>query len=243
MNRVYWVRHGENRANLTKEFSYMRVDYPLTPKGILQSEQTADYFATQEIHAVFSSPLKRARETASIVAARLGLPVTVIEELREINVGDLENGPPCEASWKAHDRILEAWMRGQWELAFPGGENGHELIERIQTGLGRVLAGRSDRNLMVVSHSGCLMMGIPSLVPGADLAGLRERGLGNCAISDFQLEQRGQQVTGRIVRWGVVSHLSGPAARLIGPLPVEGEQPASSLQYQQLCVRNGGSSQ
>ena len=37
MNRIYLVRHGENTANLTKEFSHRRVDYSLTPKGILQA--------------------------------------------------------------------------------------------------------------------------------------------------------------------------------------------------------------
>ena len=37
MNRVYLVRHGENLAHLTKEFSYRKVDYPLTPKGVMQA--------------------------------------------------------------------------------------------------------------------------------------------------------------------------------------------------------------
>jgi broad specificity phosphatase PhoE len=38
MTRVYLVRHGENKANITKEFSSRKVDYPLTPKGRLQAE-------------------------------------------------------------------------------------------------------------------------------------------------------------------------------------------------------------
>jgi broad specificity phosphatase PhoE len=47
MTTLYLVRHGENLANITKEFSYRAVDYPLTPKGILQAEQTAEYFAAK----------------------------------------------------------------------------------------------------------------------------------------------------------------------------------------------------
>ena len=43
MNLVYLVRHGENPANLLKQFSYRKVDYPLTEKGVLQAEQTAAY--------------------------------------------------------------------------------------------------------------------------------------------------------------------------------------------------------
>ena len=42
MQRVFLIRHGENQANLTKEFSYRLVDYPLNAKGILQARQTAE---------------------------------------------------------------------------------------------------------------------------------------------------------------------------------------------------------
>ena len=60
MNTIYLVRHGENRANLTKEFSYKVVDYSLTPKGALQAQQTAQFFQDKQIHEVYTSPLKRA---------------------------------------------------------------------------------------------------------------------------------------------------------------------------------------
>ena len=43
-NTIYLVRHGENTANITKEFSYKLVDYSLTAKGVQQAEQTAEYF-------------------------------------------------------------------------------------------------------------------------------------------------------------------------------------------------------
>ncbi len=44
MIKIYLVRHGENVANLTKEFSHRKVDHSLTPKGRLQAKQTAAYF-------------------------------------------------------------------------------------------------------------------------------------------------------------------------------------------------------
>ena len=67
LNRLYLVRHGENMANLTKEFSYRHVDYSLTPKGVLQAQQTAAYFTDKHIHEIYTSPLKRAVETADII--------------------------------------------------------------------------------------------------------------------------------------------------------------------------------
>src|SRR5579872_6100860 len=94
-NTLYLVRHGENLANITKEFSYKLVDYPLTPKGVLQAEQTAAFFLnTIPLMAAFASPLKRARETAEIIARAQNLSVTVLEEFREVNVGDMEQRPP-----------------------------------------------------------------------------------------------------------------------------------------------------
>ena len=59
-NTIYLVRHGENLANITKEFSHRLVDYSLTPKGIIQAEQTAAYFRDFHIDEIYSSPLKRA---------------------------------------------------------------------------------------------------------------------------------------------------------------------------------------
>ncbi len=61
--RIYLVRHGENLANITKEFSYRTVDYPLTSKGALQAEQTAERFIGQGIGAIYASPLLRASDS------------------------------------------------------------------------------------------------------------------------------------------------------------------------------------
>ncbi len=56
MNRLYLVRHGENRANITKEFSCRHVDYPLTPKGVLQAQQTAKHLAGEAADLIPGSP-------------------------------------------------------------------------------------------------------------------------------------------------------------------------------------------
>lgn len=103
MNYLYWVRHGENPANIAKQFSCRLVDYPLTPKGVLQAQQTADYFRDKAIHEVYASPLKRAVQTAEIIAAPLELAVHTVEHFREVNVGTLESQPPTAEVWTFHD--------------------------------------------------------------------------------------------------------------------------------------------
>ncbi len=90
MNRFLLVRHAENPANLTHEFSYKKIDYPLTEKGRLQAQQTAEHLQHQPVTSVYASPLKRTVETAEIIAQPHGLSVRVLEQFREVNIGDLE---------------------------------------------------------------------------------------------------------------------------------------------------------
>src|SRR6478609_932373 len=117
MNTIYLVRHGENPANILREFSYRTVDYSLTPRGVAQARQAAAFFRARPVDAIYSSPLKRARETAEEIAAALDLPIAVLEELREINVGDLE-GQSTDENWVLHDAIVADWERGNVERMF-----------------------------------------------------------------------------------------------------------------------------
>src|SRR5687768_6069315 len=126
MQTLFLVRHGENPANLSKEFSHRRVDYPLNQKGRQQARQTAEFLrARQPIGAIFSSPLLRAAETAALIGEPFGLEPVIIEEFREINVGELEGQPPTRELWDRHDNVLRAWISGQRETRFPDGEDHH----------------------------------------------------------------------------------------------------------------------
>jgi broad specificity phosphatase PhoE len=136
---LYVVRHGENPANINREFSYKLIDYSLTPKGFQQAEATARFFAAHQIDAIYSSPLKRAFETAEAIARPLRLPISIVEEFRENNVGDLEAQPVSEENWALHDRIIADWYAGRHEVSFPGGESFLGLIRRINAGLTQVL--------------------------------------------------------------------------------------------------------
>ena len=138
MIRIYLVRHGENVANITKEFSHRLVDYDLTDKGRLQASQTAEYFRTlaESVHIdrICSSPLKRAMQTADAISAAVGVPYTVVEDFREINVGDLEKHPPTDESWDTYFRVSDAWYNRRMEVPFPGGEDYDSLYGRFIRG-------------------------------------------------------------------------------------------------------------
>lgn len=218
-NRLYLLRHGENPANLSKDFSNHLVDHPLTEKGVLQSEQTADYFAAQSLDAVYASPLKRAAQTAGIIASRLGLDFTVMEAFREIDVGSLEGRPATPADWALHAQIMSDWFDGKNDTAFPEGENYDGLWARMRAGLLAATDDRSDQKILVVGHGGIMTVCLKDLCPEIDVAWLRTTHWDNCAFAEVALERRGDQLAGRLLAWNQHDHLHGAAAELIPGVP------------------------
>jgi broad specificity phosphatase PhoE len=227
MNHLYLVRHGENLANLTKEFSYKRVDYSLTPRGELQSQQTGEYFVDKNIHEIYTSPLKRAVETAGFISRRIGVPVEVVENFREINVGDLEGRPVNQADWDLHNEILADWANGKLERCFPGGEDCHSLWKRFRAGVIDITAGKENRNIVVVAHGGILSFTLRFLCPTTDPASLNNFKSKNCSITEVLLETAPVDgtytVTGRLVRFCAYDHLSGDAANFVSGFPKPGD--------------------
>jgi broad specificity phosphatase PhoE len=208
---LYVVRHGENPANLNREFSYKLVDYSLTPKGVRQSEETAVFLRDKGIHEVYSSPLKRALETAEIIAAPLGLPVGIVEEFRENNVGDLEKEPPTDENWALHDRIIEDWYAGRHDSAFPGGEDFYTLVSRVRVGIVDVLSRRAEvqgeRRIVIAAHGGVKNAMLRGLVTGVDFDSI-SRHCANCAVSEFGARLVNGELSLVLRDWAACGHLS-----------------------------------
>lgn len=212
LHTLYVVRHGENPANLNREFSYKLIDYSLTEKGVRQAEETAAFFRGKGIDAIYSSPLKRALETAQIIAAPLGLPVTIMEEFRENNVGDLERDPPTEEAWALHDGIIADWFAGRHGAIFPGGEDFHTLLRRVQVGLSATLAdlgeGPDAKAAVIVAHGGILSGMARGLAHEPDLAMVEARKCANCSVSEFAARLVDGELALQLREWSACDHLS-----------------------------------
>src|SRR5262249_42562434 len=158
-----------NTANLTKEFSHRLIDYSLTPKGMLQAQQTGEFFKGQPIDAIYCSPLKRALETAEIIGRAIGITPMVVEHFREVNVGALERLGGTAEAWATHDSIVRAWFDGQPELLFPGGENYHMLLARMRSGIEQALGGVDGKHIIVVGHGGIFTFTLKDICGDIDL--------------------------------------------------------------------------
>ncbi len=219
MNRFLLVRHAENPANLTHEFSYKKIDYPLTEKGRLQAQQTAEHLQHQPVISVYASPLKRTIETAEIIAQPHGLSVQVLEQFREVNIGDLEGVSDLDAGWKMHKEITDRWYSGELDVSFPGGEDYCTLYDRMLAGYRHVLQKNGAGIHVIVAHGGVINLALPGICPDISLEWLYQRPIQNCSITEVEFDGG---MSGRLIGYSAYGHLHGEAADLVSGVPYWG---------------------
>lgn len=219
MHTIFLVRHGENPANLRHEFSCRHVDYSLTERGRLQAAQTAAFFAGRAIDQVWTSPLRRAYETAAPIANVLGLPLVVVDEFREIDVGELELEPPTPANWRFHDHIMAEWRAGRHEAIFPGGESYDMVLDRIQSGFRRILHSTPQQASVVVTHGGIVAATIRDICATGAVEMVNRVEQRNCAVTEIALALEGGLPRGHLASWAVCEHLAGAALAELSPSP------------------------
>lgn len=88
--------------------------------------------------------------------------VAELDELREVNVGDLDGRSDAQA-WVIYDSVLTDWRHGKPARRFPGGENNHELEQRLAKALGHIAGHTSGRTAVVVAHGANVRAALPGL--------------------------------------------------------------------------------
>jgi broad specificity phosphatase PhoE/ribonuclease HI len=145
------LRHGETVHTVRKLFSGSGgVDPPLAPNGRAQAAAAATALTDRGITAVVSSPMRRTRETADIVAGAIGLPVGEVDELRECAFGEWEGLAFAEVRERWPDE-LAAWLSSP-AVAPPGGESFDAVGRRVRRARDKVLARHPGGTVLLVSH-------------------------------------------------------------------------------------------
>ncbi len=138
-----------------------------TERGVAQATELAGRLAGGPVPAaIYASPLRRAAQTADIIAARLGLPVITLEELRELDVGDLE-GRADEQAWGTFLEVAYAWQAGDYDRAFPCGEDYHQVTARLTAAFRRALAHPPGSRVLAVAHDGLIRTAALRCLPPA----------------------------------------------------------------------------
>lgn len=171
--KLYFVRHGESEANLLREFSNRGFKHGLTECGLRQAEQLAGELRGTAFAKIYTSPLKRAFQTAEILNRYQDCPLEITDALREFDTGVLE-GTSDLAGWDLHNRVLQQWMDGEWAARIPGGESHLDIQARFLPFIEGLLKSHSDENFLLVGHGGTTLNMLPLILENIDFDFVRD---------------------------------------------------------------------
>ncbi len=189
--KLILVRHGEtdwNRDNRVQGHS----DIGLNERGKEQARCLAEHLKDESIIAIYSSPLRRAWETALAIAEFHQLPVQVEPDLAELDVGEMD-GLTFEQMRSQYGDILREWMRDAGPVKMPNGESLEELQGRAWAAVQRILHKHPEGTVIVVSHNFAINTIICQAI-GLALCDFRKLGLSVASTSMLDLTERGARL-------------------------------------------------
>lgn len=206
MTELMLVRHGETAWNVEKVFRG-RADVSLDEIGIKQAESLARYLSHWRLEALYSSPLKRALQTANAIARYQNVSVQVAQGLIDIDYGKWQSLPEQEVK-KLYPTFYEEWKNNPHKAKIPGGESLEDVKRRAMEVVNEAVS-RFKGSIVLVSHRVVNKVLICSLL-GLDNSHFWNIKQDVCGITIFEY------LNGRFVltKHNDTSHLSDTPGRL-----------------------------
>jgi broad specificity phosphatase PhoE len=160
--RLYLIRHGESESNVARrEGRLSDYDPPLTAVGRQQAERVGERLAQYGVDAVYASPLQRAYDTGNEVAKRLGMKVTVIDDLQEINEPLRERGEAFDENLPLPEGVTHDDIKRKFEADptwdnLPGSESSAHFRTRIVRAMDQIVAECPGKKVAVACHGGVI---------------------------------------------------------------------------------------
>jgi broad specificity phosphatase PhoE len=149
MAKLILARHGETVWNVEKIYRG-RADVNLDEVGIKQAELLGKYLSNWKLEAIYSSPLKRALDTANIVARYQKIGVHVAEGFIDFDYGEWQSLPEEEVK-RLYPALLNEWHNNPHKVRMPGGESLEDVRKRAIEVVDDVLS-KYHGNVVLVSH-------------------------------------------------------------------------------------------
>jgi broad specificity phosphatase PhoE len=150
---VLLIRHG--RSADVVPGSPESSDPPLHHVGVEQAARLDERLALKKLHAVYSSHLARARQTATPLAARRGLDIGIYSDLEEVRLGDWGHGEFRRRAMVADPEFI-AWSRtGRWD-GIPGAEGDDVFRSRVAAVVNDLAVRHRGESIAVVAHGGTI---------------------------------------------------------------------------------------
>lgn len=144
------IRHGETDWNVKGRYQG-QADPPLNARGLAQAHQLARELRGLGLDVLYTSPLRRALETAQVLAQSLGLPLHLEPRLMEIHQGDWQCRLRSDIAARYPD-LFERWQAEPWAVTPPGGESLAQVQARVYAALDDILARHQGKRVGLVTH-------------------------------------------------------------------------------------------
>ena len=128
---IYLIRHGESLANKQGVYQGQSIDTGLTELGKKQARAAAKVLTRLKLEVIYTSPLKRTKETAQIIGRQIGLPILENIKLLEINHGSWE-GKKINEFNLAEQKLLNRWQKQPDQIKMIKGEALRDVALRCQ---------------------------------------------------------------------------------------------------------------
>jgi probable phosphoglycerate mutase len=207
MTEIWVVRHGETPWNTVRRVQGWE-DIELNEIGISQAHALGRHLAantqpTQPIEAIYSSDLKRAHQTANIIAGAIGLTPQIETGVRERNFGVLQ-GLIFNTMHEHQPEAAKIWASRDPHGVIPEGETLGTFHSRVVKAIDEIATRHAGKRVMVVSHGGAMDI-IWRHASQVSLQEERKTPIVNTSVNRILVSADGW----KIIDWGDVSHLKG----------------------------------
>jgi len=151
MGKLYVVRHGEIDFNIQGRYAGS-VDVELNKKGLRQTRDITDKVSKLNIDIIITSPLQRCRQMTDMIYEIINVPVVIMEEFRERDVGVYEGLTREEAKSK-YPNLWAKNITRIYDDAPPGGETIKAVENRVFVGLEKIKEKYEGKNILIVTHA------------------------------------------------------------------------------------------
>lgn len=148
--KLLLIRHGETLSNVKKVYAG-RSHEELTERGVAQAKEVAEKLKGYRLHALYSSPIQRAVQTATIIGERIGKEVIIENSFREMEMGPWEGMSEKDIA-TLYPREWKIWWSRPALLQLPGRETLEELLKRVLEGIKRICQDVNNETIVVVTH-------------------------------------------------------------------------------------------
>jgi ribonuclease H / adenosylcobalamin/alpha-ribazole phosphatase len=157
---ILLVRHAAH-SQLGRVLSGRIGDVPLSAAGRVQAQRLARRLGSEQLDAVHTSPVRRARETAQALASVANVAEDVAVSLDEVDFGAWSGKPFADLD---DDPLWHAWNSRRSETVPPGGEPMRAVEQRILAYMRNVARQASGRVVAMVSHADVIRAGVAGIL-------------------------------------------------------------------------------